>query len=208
MAAYLWSQVFMMAIPGIEVAGINFKHLHWLVPFVVAVGVWTVGNCGREQGPLKHCLLAAYAAYPIRFVLDEEVWWLTVVVFVSALAFDHWSKQWLLHPPKRRKMVRRVATLYVCGIVYLSLFGSYFYFNGTITDADGEQVPVHEAVSNMFKSEFWSDLKESLGQAYRQAQHIGFYETWKQIYAQLDTDGEQNAYKVSVERVATKMLRS
>lgn len=196
MAAYLWSQVFMIAIPESEHLGISWKFLHWLVPFVVALGVWTVGNCGREHGPLRHCLIAAYLAYPIRYILYDEVWWLTATVVVSALAFDHWSKQWLLRPPKRRSMKRRVATLYFCGCLYLALFGSYFIFNGKITDSDGDEVPVYEAMQNAFKSAWWLDLKQSLGDSWAYARHHGFYATWKQIIEQLDTDGEQNAYKV------------
>lgn len=196
MAAYLWSQVFLIAIPQSEHLGISWNFLHWLVPFVVAIGVWTVGNCGREQGPLKHCLIAAYLAYPIRYILYDEVWWLTTTVVVSALAFDYYSKAWLLRPPKRRSMKRRIATLYLCCFLYLSLFGSYFVFNSKFTDSDGEEVPMYEAIQNVFKSSWWKDLKQSLGDSWTYVRHNGFYETYKQILEQLDTDGEQNAYKV------------
>lgn len=115
----------------------------------------------------------------------------------SALAFDHWSKEWLLKPPVRRSFKRRVATLYCAGIIYLSLFGSYMYFNGKITDSAGDEVPVYEALSNAFKSPIWSDFKQSLHDMWTFAQHNGFYESWRQIIEMLDTDGEQNAYKVS-----------
>lgn len=196
MAAYLWSQVFLIAIPESEHFGISWKFLHWLVPFVVALGVWTVGNCGREQGRLRHCLVAAYLAYPIRYILYDEVWWLSITVVVSAFAFDHWSKEWLLTRPKRRTMKRRIATLYFCGFIYLALFGSYFFFNSKITDSDGEEVPVYEAMQNAFKSAWWLDLQQSLGDTWAFLQHHGFSETWKLIIEQLDTDGEQNAYKV------------
>lgn len=196
MAAYLWAQVFMIAIPETEVFGINWKSLHWLIPFVVALGVWTVGNCGRQQGPFRHCLVFAYLAYPIRFIVYDEVWWLTITVVVSAWIFDRYSKEWLLTPPKRRSMKRRVATLYICCCIYLALFGSYIVFNSKITDSDGDEVPVYEAIRNAFKSEIWKDLKQSLSDSWTYAQHHGFYETWKQIVVQLDTDGEQNAYKV------------
>lgn len=38
MISYLWCQVFLMAIPEDEFHGFNFNSLHWLTPFVVALG--------------------------------------------------------------------------------------------------------------------------------------------------------------------------
>lgn len=38
MISYLWCQVFMMAIPQDEFHGMNFGFLHWLTPFVAALG--------------------------------------------------------------------------------------------------------------------------------------------------------------------------
>lgn len=38
MISYLWCQVFMMAVPEDEFHGFNFNFLHWLIPFVVALG--------------------------------------------------------------------------------------------------------------------------------------------------------------------------
>lgn len=38
MLAYLWAQVFMIAVPDFDYLEINWKFLHWLVPFVVSLG--------------------------------------------------------------------------------------------------------------------------------------------------------------------------
>lgn len=38
MVGYLWAQVFMIAIPDFEFMDINWKFLHWVVPFVVSLG--------------------------------------------------------------------------------------------------------------------------------------------------------------------------
>lgn len=164
--------------------------------FVQLKGVWNVGNCGREQGKLWPCLVAAYLVFPLRYFVYDETYWLSSVVVASTLAFDYFSKEWLITPPKRRSLKRRVATLYVCGFIYLTLFASYFYFNGKITDSEGDEVPVYEALTNAFKSPWWTDLKSSFEETWRYAQHNGYYETWKQIIDLLDADGEQNAYKV------------
>lgn len=136
--------------------------------------------------------------FPIRYFVYDETYWLSSVVVASTLAFDYFSKEWLITPPKRRSFKRRVATLYVCGFIYLALFASYFYFNGKITDSDGDEVPVYEALTNAFKSPWWTDLKNSFSETWRYAQHNGYYETWKQIIDLLDADGEQNAYKVII----------
>lgn len=195
MISYLWCQVFLMAIPDDEFKGINFKFLHWLVPFVVALGVWCVGNVGRERGTIWKCLFTAYAVYPLRFVVYEEAYWLTAMIVASTIVFDNYSKQWRLTPVKKRSKKRRFLTLSVACCLYLGLLGCYFYFNGKITDSEGDEVPVHEAISNFFKSPWWTDLKNSLDETWNYAKHHGFYETWKQIIDMLDADGEQNAYK-------------
>lgn len=151
-------------------------------------------------------MAAAYIVYPIRFLVYDEAYWLSAVVVASALAFDYYSKEWMVAKPKRRSLKRRVATLYFCGLIYLMLFASYFYFNGKITDSDGDEVPVYEALTNAFKSPWWTDLKQSLADTWAYAQHNGFYATWKQMIDLLDADGEQNAYKVSF-NMACFMIR-
>lgn len=42
MVGYLWAQVFMIAIPDFEFMDINWKFLHWVVPFVVALGMFSL----------------------------------------------------------------------------------------------------------------------------------------------------------------------
>ena len=97
---------------------------------------------------------------------------------------------------KNSEYFRRTAILGTAVIIYLSLWCCYFYFNGKITDADGDEVPVHEAIKNFIKSPWWTDIKQTFYDTYQFAQHNGWYETWKQVIDTMDTDGEQNAYKV------------
>lgn len=42
MVGYLWAELYMMAIPQDKFAGIDWSYLHWLVPFIGALGK----NCG------------------------------------------------------------------------------------------------------------------------------------------------------------------
>lgn len=86
--------------------------------------------------------------------------------------------------------------LYLCGMLYLSLWGSYFYFNAKFTDKDGEEIKISEAVHHFFSSPLWTDFKQSLHDTWNYAQHHGWYEIWKQLVDLSDPHGEQNAYKV------------
>ncbi|CRL01978.1 CLUMA_CG015048, isoform A [Clunio marinus] len=196
MMSYLFGQLVMIAIPEDEFMGINFRFLLWTIPFFSALGVWIVGNIGRERGVFWHCLIVAYIVYPLRYFVYDETYWFTAMVFASALSFEQFSKQWRREPPKRHGALRRTIVLSTCVMLYLSLWTGYFYFNGKITDSEGDEVPVHEAIKNFLKSPWWTDLKQTFIDTWRFAKHNGWYETWKQIVDSIDADGEQNAYKV------------
>ncbi|RZC37255.1 dnaJ -like subfamily C member 22 [Asbolus verrucosus] len=196
MVGYLWGQLVVMAIPEDEVGGINWKVFHWLIPSAVAIGVWVVGNIGRERGKPWLTIAASYLSYMTRwYFLDENVW-LTFIVFCAALTFDTCSKEWRRTPRKKKSVLRRMSTLVVCAMLYVALWSSYFYFNGKITDSNGDEIPVHEALHHFFTSPWWTDLKQSLYDTYQYAQHHGWYEIWKQIIELSDPQGEHNAYKV------------
>ncbi|CAH0577920.1 unnamed protein product [Chrysodeixis includens] len=195
MVGYSWGQMMMFAVPPDGFWGINLRYLNLLIPLAAALGVWTVGNIGREQGRLLYPLLAAYAAYPIRYYVYDETVWFTCMVLASALVFDSFAKEWR-RTPKKTHFVKRVAILAVCACLYLSLWCSYLYFHGTITDSEGDEVPIYEALHHFFTSPWWLDVKQCLIDTYQYAQHHGWYEVWKQIIDLSDPHGEQNAYKV------------
>ncbi|CAO1401361.1 unnamed protein product [Diamesa tonsa] len=196
MMSYLFGQVVMIAVPEDEFMGINWRFLLWTIPFFSALGVYLVGNIGREKGVFWHCLAVAYIVYPLRYVIYDETYWFTGMIFASSLAFEQFSKQWRRDPPKRYGVVRRTLVLTTCICLYLSLWTGYFFFNGKITDSDGDEVPVHEAIKNFLKSPWWTDLKQTFTDTWQFAKHNGWYETWNQIIDSIDADGEQNAYKV------------
>lgn len=155
-----------------------------------------VGNLGREKGVFWHCLLAAYVTYPIRYIIYDESYWLSITLVVSALAFDHWSKEFDRAPRKRRSLKKRFFLLSTGLCIYLSVWLAFFYFNGKVSDGEGDEIPVHEAIHNFFASSWWTDIKQTLFDIYQYAQHHGWYEIYKQIIESLDVDGEQKAYKV------------
>ncbi|XP_045784946.1 dnaJ homolog subfamily C member 22 [Maniola jurtina] len=193
---YTWGCLMQSAVPNDEVWGINFKFLNLLVPLAATLGVWAVGNIGREQGSLKWPLLAAYATYPIRYYYYDKSVWITLMVLASSLVFDSYAKEWRRTPPKRRHVVKRLAVLAMCASLYLALWGSSLYFNDTFTDADGVRIPVFEALQQLVYGEWWADVQQFLVDLYQFAQHHGWYEVWKQVVELCDPEDEQNAYKV------------
>lgn len=161
-------------------------------------GIYMVGNLGREKGVFWHCLLAAYITYPIRYIIYDESYWLSITLVVSALAFDHWSKEFDRAPRKRRSLKKRFFLLSTGLCIYLSVWLAFFYFNGKVSDGEGDEIPVHEAIHNFFASSWWTDIKQTVFDIYQYAQHHGWYEIYKQIIESLDVDGEQKAYKVKL----------
>ncbi|XP_060535254.1 dnaJ homolog subfamily C member 22 [Cylas formicarius] len=197
MIAYLWAQLIMWAIPEDEVAGVNWNtYFHWFIPLGCALGVWTVGNIGSERGAPWTTIAVSYVSYLTRWYYFDENIWLTIMTFSAALVFDGFSKQWKIKKPKRKPLWKRVAVVGLCGMLYCALWASYVYFNCKITDSNGDEVPVHQAIHHFFTSPWWTDLKQSLYDTYQYAQHHGWYEIYLQIIDLSDPQGEQNAYKV------------
>lgn len=81
------------------------------------------------------------------------------MVLASYLSFDSFAKQWRLKPTKKKSLRKRLAILLFCVILYSSLWSSYFYMNATITDNDGEEIKLSDAVKHFLTSPIWLDLK-------------------------------------------------
>jgi hypothetical protein len=86
-------------------------------------------------------------------------------------------------------------------LLYCGLITSYVYFNARLTDSEGEEVRVQDALHHFFTSPWWLDLKQSLQDTWNYAQHHGWIEVWKQVIDLSDPHGEINAYKVNTNTV-------
>ncbi|XP_015122684.1 uncharacterized protein LOC107045069, partial [Diachasma alloeum] len=159
-------------------------------------GVWVVGNIGREQGSIWLPLLTAYIMYPLLYYIGDESTWLNIVAVVVALVFDTFCKEWKLKPRKKPSVARSLVAYTISVIIFWTLFSSYFYFNATLTDSEGEEIKVTEAVKHFFTSPIWLDLKDTLKTTWEQAKHQGFWATWRQLVDLSDPRGEINAYRV------------
>lgn len=194
--AYFWAEIFRNAIPEDEVYGINFRHLLILTPLVIALGVWIVGNIGREQGSIWIALCSAYLLYPTLSYIGDDSMWIFLMVVAASLGFDTFSKQWRLKPRKKRHFVQRIFYLGIAVAIYVSLLGSFLYFNAVVTDSEGEEIKLSEAIQHFLTSPIWLDLKASLEATWNQAVHQGFWATWAQLIDLTDPRGEINAYKI------------
>nr|CAI5850414.1 unnamed protein product [Callosobruchus analis] len=100
----------------------------------------------------------SYLTYLSRWYIFDDSIWMTIMTVSCGLVFDTFSKQWRRTPRRKRSFLRRVSVIAVCGLIYSSLWVSYFYFNGKITDTNGDEIPVHEAIHHFFTSPWWTDL--------------------------------------------------
>lgn len=46
--------------------------------------------------------------------------------------------------------------------LYFAVIGSYLYFNAVVTDSEGEEIKLSEAVQHFLTSPIWTDLKVSI----------------------------------------------
>lgn len=83
------------------------------------------------------------------------------MVIASCWGFDSFSKKWRLQPKKKQSLFKRAAIVLLAALAFSSLWCSYFYFNATVTDSEGEEIKLSDAIKHMLKSPIWLDLKVS-----------------------------------------------
>uniref|UniRef100_A0A1B6FPN6 DnaJ homolog subfamily C member 22 n=1 Tax=Cuerna arida TaxID=1464854 RepID=A0A1B6FPN6_9HEMI len=192
---YFWGSVVCMSIPEEGVAGYSLQWLHVFIPVAVALGVWAVGNIGNEEGSLWWPLVASYIVYPFYWHYNSDTSFTALVIF-TAFVFDTKAKHWRTRVRPRKSFARRLTVLLICGLLYFSLWGSYFYFNAKLQNSEGEEVPVHEAIRHFFHSPWWADFKTSLDNTWQFARHNGWLATWRLIVDLGDPFGETHALQV------------
>ncbi|XP_054168096.1 dnaJ homolog subfamily C member 22-like [Oppia nitens] len=164
-----------------------------LAPFAVAVGVYAVGNVGRQRGSLKGPLIGAYLTAPLYLFSQNVVFWTSLS---SNYFFNNYSKQWRRTPPKRRSLCRRISILIFFGLIYLSLWSSWFYFNCSVVDKNEEEIKCRDAAKNFLKSPIWKECTKVFDELKLYIQIHGWSGLWREIVSALDPQGESNALKV------------
>lgn len=101
--------------------------------------------------------------------------------WLAAAAF-HLKVRWRKGKPTKRNFCSRVATLSACGIVYLSLWGSFMYFNLRITNEHGESIPFRDSVANLANSPMFRELRDSLRHLYQYYKVHGWQTLWNEVH--------------------------
>ena len=95
----------------------------------------------------------------------------------------------------------------VCGAIYLSMWGSYLYFNAEVVH-NGDKIKLRDAVGNFIKSPAVQEFTRNLKGLWQHLLHHGFWSTWSQLVESLDPFGEKNALRaLGLEKGATQVFR-
>ena len=97
--------------------------------------------------------------YPTLYYIGDDNSWVFLMVLASYFSFDTFSKEWRLKPKRKKLFRQRLLTLSFAVMLYASLWSSYFYFNATVTDVDGDEIKLSDAVKHFLTSPIWVDLK-------------------------------------------------
>lgn len=158
--------------------GIDFDLVSLLLsPAGAAIGVWVVGNVGREKGSIKWPMLAAYLSSPLYIFYNFGF---SVITLSSICAF-HWkSKSWrrTIDPPA--PFWKRMAVLSLCCSLYTSMWTGYVFFNLRFTTTEGDEIRFRDAVGNLIKSPAFQEFSNNVGKLYEHCWKHGFWSAWGQ----------------------------
>lgn len=164
-----------------------------IVPAAIAIGVHTVGNVGREEGPLKPALYGSYMLFPL-FAVSEGITYqtlLSTILFQRQRRFRRTREAW-----RDSSVCKRLVILGLAGSLISGLWISAFYFNASITTAEGETIKARDAINHFFNSPLWREFVATMKQLYQKGREKGWRQLWFDIMESLDPQGEINAYKV------------
>ena len=187
-----------MAFPGKEDElgpGVDLDLFSLLLsPAGAAIGVWVVGNIGREKGGVAWPLAAAYLSSPLYIFYNFGF---TTITLSSIVAF-HWkAKGWRRTVVSPAPFWKRILVLLLCCSLYTSMWSGYIFFNLRFTTTDGDEIRFRDAVGNLIKSPAFQEFSKNVGKLYEHLWKHGFWSTWGQLIDSLDPLGEKNALKVS-----------
>jgi len=190
MVGYFYGMLVRLAIPE--------ECPEWLISILVCtgvtMGVYLVGNIGREKGPFKLTFLATIIVYIAVYFLTEDEPGSMYCTLAAACTFN-WFRQYRQQYTHtsfcKRVFVMSVAILLIC-----SLWLSFLYFNAEITTEDGEKIKIRDSVNHFFKSPAWLEFKETISTLYQEMRKQGWQNIYDEFIKALDPKGEANARKV------------
>ncbi|GAB5372120.1 hypothetical protein AAMO2058_001638200 [Amorphochlora amoebiformis] len=174
----------------------------------VALGVYLVGNNGKEGGPFLPTMLASLLCEFLRtFLLEEWGALLTLVPIYTFARYRVWVPFGLTPQTEKRRCWTSLFKHFLKGSFFLVLVLSFIYHNATITievNGHDETRKVKDQIIHIWRSPAVQEFFTVMGQVWVHVQHHGFQSFWDELVKNMDLDGEEHAYKVlGLEKGAT-----
>jgi len=110
--------------------------------------------------------------------------------------FNNYAKEWRRTPNPKKPLIKRMLILFLCSLLYLSLWSSWFYFNCSIVDKNEQEVKCRDAAKNFLKSPIWRECRKVFDDLKTYIQVHGWSGLWREIVEAFDPQGEKSALKL------------
>jgi len=164
-----------------------------LAPIASAIGITLVGNIGKERGSIWWPLLGCFIMTPFHIFGYSSFVFTTIS---GIIAFNMFAKKWRRQIREPHSMCKRFLIITICFSIYISLWGSYAYFNLKITTKEGDKIKFRDAVGNFINSPAFQEFQQNLHSLWTHLLEHGFSATFQELIESLDPLGEKHALKV------------
>lgn len=117
------------------------------------------------------------------------------ISLLSSFVFNRYGKGWRRTYAHQRGLLGRLRLLAVLSVVYLSLWGSWFYFNCETTK-DYEPVKCYDYMVDFFQSPSWQQFLRSLDDLKLYIKIHGLSGLYRDLKEMFGGDSEQDAFAV------------
>ena len=166
-----------------------------VVPFGVAVGVYLVGNVGRETGDFKLPLIVCYVSNIVMALIIQQEPGIMYLALFGSIAFQNY-RRYRLERRQKGGVCKRFFVICLGGCLVTGLWVSFLYHNAAVVTEDGETIKLRDAVSHFFNSPLWKEFMDVMWQLYTDGQKQGWENTYGEFVKAFDPTGEQNALRV------------
>ena len=115
-----------------------------------------VASIGRVKASLWWCLIGSFVG-AIWLKIDPSN--IAASCVLSTVAVNSFGLSWKFPVRLYKSKCERFSVLFVCGTIYLLLWGSSLYFSASVTNNDTEEVLLSSVINFFFKSPAWPKTK-------------------------------------------------